>query len=205
VPDDIVARLLQLQGDPATSFSDSEIRTNLLGYVVGGIPTISKAADLALDELLNRPAELAGAQQAARDGNLDLVAAYVFEALRFNPHNPGLIRVCASDYVLGRGTSYETTIPAGMVTLAATQSAMFDGDAVPNPDSFQLDRPWEQYLHFGSGQHSCGGEHVARTTIPRIAAALLRRRNLRRAPGAAGSLAWEGPFPSGMTLEFDPE
>lgn len=203
--DDVTSRLLQLQADPATRFSDTEIRTNILGYIVGLIAPVSKAASLALDELLNRPEALAGAQQAARDGNSDLVSAYVFEALRFNPHNPGLLRVCAQDFPLAQGTDRETTIPAGIVTVAATQSAMFDDDVLPDPDAFRLDRPWDHYLHFGYAQHSCGGQQIARVALPRIVAAVLRFKDLRRAPGKEGDLKWEGPFPRSMTLEFAPE
>ena len=89
--------------------------------------------------------------------------------------------------------------------MAATQSAMFDEDVVPNPEEFRTDRPWEHYLHFGYAQHTCGGEYIARAVIPQIAAAVLRQKNLRRARGEAGRLSWRGPFPRSMTLEFDPE
>lgn len=203
--DDVVQRLLQMQRGPADSFDDTEIRTNVLGYVVGLIAPVSKAASLALDELLNRPDELAGAQQAARDGNIELVSAYVFEALRFNPHNPGLLRVCAQDFALAQGTERETVIPAGLVTVAATQAAMFDDSVLPDPNAFRLDRPWEHYLHFGYAQHTCGGEQIARVALPRIIAAVLRLKGLRRTAGREGDLQWDGPFPRHLTLEFDPE
>jgi hypothetical protein len=32
----------------------------------------------------------------------------------------------------------------------------------------------------------------------------LRQRNLRRAAGGEGRLAWDGPFPESLTVEFDP-
>ena len=47
----------------------------------------------ALEQLLRRPDALAGAQQAARDGDDKLLAGYFFEAMRFDPLGPALPRV----------------------------------------------------------------------------------------------------------------
>lgn len=204
-PDDLLDRLIRQQGGPGPSLTDQRIRANLIYMTVGFIPQVSKVTILALDELLRRPQELAGAQQAAQAGDLERVAAYVWEALRFNAETPGLFRRCAVDTVLAPGTRRETRLKAGTLVLAATQSAAFDRSAVPDPDAFRIDRPWSTYLYFGSGQHSCLGEYVSRTQVPRIAAALLRLPRLRRAPGPAGQLSWNGIWPSGLTIEFDPE
>jgi Dyp-type peroxidase family len=202
-PDDLLDRLLRQQFGPGPSLTDERIRANLIYMTVGFIPQVSKVTILALDELLGRPAELAGAQAAARAGDLDLVAAYVWEALRFNAETPGLFRKCADDTTVARGTERETHIPGGALVLAATQSAAFDEAVVPNPDDFRTDRPWSTYLYFGSGQHSCLGEHVSRAQVPRIAMALLRLSGLRRAPGAAGKLSWDGIWPARLEVEFD--
>ena len=75
-------------------------RTVLIGLLTGAIPTTAKCCAQALDELLKRPAELQRAQAAARAGDDRLMARYVFEALRFNPNNPGLFRIAAEDCVL---------------------------------------------------------------------------------------------------------
>jgi cytochrome P450 len=64
---------------------DIAIRHNLIGLITAWIPTVSKAFAMIVEELLDRPPELEGAQRAAREGRQDLVAAYVFEALRFRP------------------------------------------------------------------------------------------------------------------------
>ena len=202
-PDDVLGRLLHMQCSPETNLSDTEIRSNLIGLIVGAIPTVSKATALALDELLRRPEILAAAHQSAAADDDERVAAYMFEAMRLAPQAPGLFRKCAADYTVAKGTSHAVTIPAGTITFAATQSAMVDDRVIDDPLEFRLDRPSYQYLHFGRGLHTCFGRHINRTMIPLIGKALLRQKNLRRAPGTAGELAYDGPFPRSLTVEFD--
>lgn len=200
VPDDVLTRLLRAQGPDA--LDDLAIRHNLIGLIAGWIPTVSKAFALAVEELLHRPAQLATAQQAARDGDTDAVAAHVFEAMRFRPQNWGLLRKCASDRVVAAGTERETTIRAGATVVVATQSAMNDEHAVPAPDEFRLDRSWDEYMHFGHGLHTCFGEAINRVQLPALATALLEGPQIRRAGGDAGELRWNGPFPSALTVEY---
>jgi hypothetical protein len=60
-----------------------------------------------------------------------------------------------------------------------------------------------EYLHFGYGLHTCFGRAVNGVQIPELVAALLRLPNLRRAPGSAGRIYYDGPFPNRLVLEFD--
>ena len=204
-PDDVVGRLIHMQPNAQTSLNDTSLRNNLFGVIVGAIPTTSKATALALNDLLSRPDVLTGAQQAAKNGDEQLVAAYITEAMRFAPQNPGLLRKCAVDYTVAKGTLRETTIPAGTITFVATQSAMLDGHVIDDPQDFRVDRPSYHYMHFGSGMHTCFGQYINRIQIPLIGKALLQQKNLRRAPGTAGELIQDGPFPTSLTVEFDPE
>jgi Dyp-type peroxidase family len=201
--DDLLDRLIRQQSGSGPSLTDERIRANLIYMTVGFIPQVSKVAILAMDELLNRPRELGAAQEAAQAGDLDRVTAYVWEALRFNAETPGLFRRCVNDTVLAPGTDRETPLKAGTIVLAATQSAAFDDAAVKDPEAFRTDRPWSTYLYFGSGQHTCLGEYVSRTQVPRIAMALLRLPRLRRAHGAQGELSWSGIWPKSLVVEFD--
>ena len=201
--DDVVGRCLALQSLGLPAMDDVSIRNNLLGLIVGAIPTTSKCCAQALDELLKRPDILAQAQEAARAGNDALLAQYVFEALRFKPNNPGLIRIAAEDYTVARSEMHATKIPKGTQVLAATQSAMFDGCMVDSPNEFQIGRPDYIYMHFSLGLHSCFGQYVNRVQIPGILKPLLQRKGLRREPGTAGQLQIKGPFPSALAVEFD--
>lgn len=202
-PDDVLARSLALQKAGVPGMDDVGIRSNLLGLFVGAIPTTSKCCSQALDELLKRPEELAKAQDAARTDNDSLMAQYVFEALRFNPNNPGLFRIAAQDYMVAKGTMRSTVIPKGASVIAATQSAMFDERIVDAASEFRIGRPDYTYMHFGYGLHTCFGRYINLVQIPAILKPLLKRNGLRRAPGDAGQIRYAGPFPSTMSVTFD--
>lgn len=203
--DDVLDRLLALQGKDQPSLDDLAIRINLVGLAIGWLPTASKALSLAMEELLNRPEELAGAQRAALADDDAAVRAYVWEALRFRPQNSGLLRKCTVERTLAAGTARQETIREGVIVYAATQSAMNDEQVFSEPERFRVDRPEADYLHFGHGLHTCFGEPINRVQLPQMAKALLRRPGLRRAEGRAGKLSWNMLFPKGLTLAFDPK
>ncbi|MET0388655.1 MAG: cytochrome P450 [Polyangiales bacterium] len=181
-------------------FDDITLRRNLAGVIVGAVDTVSKSTVHIIDQLLQRPHELEAARRAALAGDDELVAAYAFEALRFNPHNPIILRHCARSVHVARGTAREALIPAGTTVYASTLSAMFDPSAVEQPHVFRVDRPWQKYLHFGDGMHRCFGERFNRVVIPQAIKALLLRPALARVPGTAGKLHYEGPFPTRMQV-----
>lgn len=202
-PDDVVGRCLTLQKAGVPGMDDLGIRNNLVGLLVGAIPTTSKCCAQALDELLKRPAKLEEAHAAAQSDDDALVAEYVFEALRFNPNNPGVFRIAAEEYTVAKDKIHATAIPRGASVLAATQSAMFDERIVDAPNEFRTGRPDYIYMHFGYGLHACFGQYINRVQIPGILKPLLKRKGLRRAEGDAGQLQYSGPFPSGLRVVFD--
>ncbi len=200
-PETVLSRCLALQELPG--MDDIGIRNNLLGLLVGEIPTTSKCCAQALDELLKRPDELAKAQDAARRGDDATFAQYVLEALRFNPNNPGVFRIAAQDYTVGKGGMHATNIAAGCSVLVATQSAMFDEHVIDNASEFRIGRPAWSYMHWGAGLHTCFGQYINQAQIPGILKPLLQRNNLRREQGDAGALRYQGPFPSSLKVVFD--
>lgn len=199
VPDDVLTRLLRFQDEGEPNFIDISIRHNILGNIVGWIPTVSNSMARAVNVLLDREEELEGAQAAARAGDRELVAQYVWEALRFSPQNFALLRLVESDQVIAAGTERETTVPAGSTIFAATLSAMHDERAIPDPDEFKVDRPYSDYMLFGHGLHTCYGEQIVKNQLPAMMTALLEGPTIKR----AGKLEWEGPFPSSMAVRFD--
>ena len=202
VPDDVLTRLLE--HSPADGgLRDIAIRHNLIGLIAGWIPTVSKAFACAVDELLRRPKQLGSAQAAARAGDHATVGAYVFEALRFRPQTWALLRTCQKDQTVAVGRRRATRFRAGSKVLVATQSAMFDGRSVRAPRAFRLDRPYESYLHFGHGLHMCFGREINRVHLPAMAVALLEGPPLRRAPGAAGQMTYDGAYPASLTVALD--
>lgn len=203
IHDDVLERCLQMQDTGLPGMDDPGIRNNLIGLIIGAIPTTAKCAVLMLDYLLSQPSLLAQAQQAARADDDAALTKYMLEALRFNPFAVGIARLAAEDYVVGSGTWRATKIPKGASVIAATQSAMMDCRQVKSPRQFRLDRPDYLYMHFGFGLHTCFGQYINLAQIPRIAKAVLKRQGLRRAPGAEGQMQSVGPFPVHMVVEFD--
>lgn len=205
VRDDFLCRLIQLQATEAMPFADEVIRRIVGGTIVGTVDTNSKAIAQALDQLLNRPLTLKDAQKAARAEDDALLARYVFEALRFNPQNPFLIRRCMQTTTVAQGTPRATVIKEGSLVLVGTESAMFDPAYFPEPDAFRIDRPLENYLHFGHGMHTCFGRYIASVQIPGVLKPLLQRSGLRRAEGLEGTLRYDGAFPDHFCVAFDPD
>jgi cytochrome P450 len=200
VKHDVLGRLIALQGDPATAFTDFEIATNLIGLIVGFIPTVTTAVTFGFDELLKRPEAFAAARQAALADDIDTVRAYMWEAMRLAPLAPGLPRIALVDTVLAADTEHAKHISADAVVFAATQSAMLDGDAIEHPKEFRIGRPADSYLFFGAGMHQCFGRFANAMQVPMIARALLRVPNLTRAEGEVGRLQTSGPYPRSLVL-----
>jgi cytochrome P450 len=197
--DDVLGRCLALKAIETPGMSAKGVRDNLIGLLIGAIPTLSKASTLALDELLRRPDALKGAQAAAQAGDAAAVDAHVFEALRFNPHNPVIYRRATREVRLAAATLRARTIPKGAMVFAANHSAMFDPLDVPEPRRFRTDRPWATYIHWGYGLHACFGDAINRAVIPAILTPLLAGPPLR----ALGAREDGGtPFPQSLRVAW---
>ena len=201
--DDVLTRMLHCQRQPGMEWLDDDcIRRNISGLIVGAVDTTSAAAAKVIDQLLRRPKELHEARQAAHAGDEATLGRYVWEALRFNPHNPIIIRYGQPGAVLGQGGSCPQRLSGGETVYLGTLSAMFDPAAFPDPGSFRTDRDPKRYLHFSAGLHACQGRYVSGIQIPLIVAGILRLADAHRAPGWDGRIAYDGPFPDRMILEF---
>jgi cytochrome P450 len=201
--DDVLGRCLVMQRANLPGMDDLGIRNNLIGLVIGAIPTISKACVQALDQLLERPQALASACAAARSGDAASFEAHVFEAFRFNPVNPLIYRRAVRDSRIAAGSLRARNIPRGTMVLAANLSAMFDPLKIESPESFRTDRPWGEYILWGYGMHTCFGAHINRAVMPAILKPLLAKPGLRRAAGTAGRIDSGGtPFPQHFCVEW---
>jgi len=201
--DDFLTRLVRMQDDPDTRLDDDGIRRNIGGVIVGAVDTTSKAVAIAIDELLRRPKVLQAAQAAAENEDIELVSRYAIEAIRFNPHNPILLRYGHQDTVLGAAGGRQRKIKAGKQVFAVTLSAMFDKTGFQTPGRFRVDRRDPRNLQFGYGLHACFGRYINDIQIPEIFSALLRLKNLRRSSGSDGKIQFDGPFPHRLILEFE--
>jgi cytochrome P450 len=192
--DDVLGRCLRLQAEGLPGFSDVQIRSALIGFIVGGLPQPPMLVPQALEQLLRRDDALAGAQRAARANDDVMLAGYVFEALRFDPLAPALMRMVKRDHVVAEGTPRATMIPAGASMVVAFGSAMMDARRIPRPREFNPRRLPHEYMHFGHGLHTCFAIHINHALIPLMLKPLLRREGLRRAAGPLGHLSKRGAF-----------
>ncbi len=197
----LLGRLLERQRTaPRTALTDAEIRGNVIGLAIGWMWHGARAAVFATDVLLARPCALKKAREAAHDEDLEQLRRLVWEALRFRPVQVGLPRRCTAETTLAEGTPWARRVPRGTRLLVGTHSAMWDENAVPDPEDFDATRAESQYRIFGSGPHRCPGEHVMGVQLPALLAPLLRSGGLRR---AAGGLRWDGLTPERLEVRFD--
>jgi hypothetical protein len=201
LPDNVLNRLIRQQ--KTTEWLDNDaVKRNIL-CILGVVENTSKVVTHVIDQLLRRPAIFALARSAAVAGDMGTVKNYCFEALRFNPHNPAILRFCKDGAIVGQGTPHEKKIPPGTTVYAATLGAMFDPEVVSNPKEFDPNRKVD-YMHFGHGPHLCTGKYISEVTVPELVAGLLKLNNLRRAKGPRGQIIYDQlVFPNSLILEFD--
>ncbi|BAV08326.1 Cytochrome P450 [Filimonas lacunae] len=199
--DNVLNRLIQLQ--PYNSWLNNDaVRRNIL-CILGVVENTSKVVTHIIDQLLKRPDIMKACQQAVHANDMETLRSYCFDILRFNPHNPIILRYCKHGAVIGKDTPYERRVPAGSTIYAATLSAMFDEDIVHNAKQIDPNRNVE-YMHFGYGPHVCSGKYISEVTVPELVAGLLRLKNLQRAPGKAGKIQYEEVvFPKSLSLTFN--
>ena len=172
----------------------------MMGTLVGGIETTSAAIVQLLDQLFKRPKILKEAIDVASSNDDHLMYRYCWEALRFNPINPFVVRHCRTDYRIAKGSLRAATIKAGSTVLISTRSAMRDGFQLPAPSSFAIDRPESVYMHLGYGMHTCLGDQISRIQVPEIVRRILQIPGVR--PVADIDYA-AGPFPERYLITYD--
>jgi cytochrome P450 len=221
LPADLLTRLVQRLRDASKPnwFDEDWIRRYLTGLLATGTATIVRAGAHAVDQLLAHPAALKEAQALAaelqqeeaneRNGMesraVELRCAlrrYIYEALRFRPMLPLLIRDSPRETVIAFGTKRSRLVPAGARVIAPPLAAMFDPDAFTMPWHFQSSRPLEGYLHFGHGARHCFGKYIAETALIEIIRSLLLLPGLARAAGSKGRVAYDGPVASALVVTF---
>jgi cytochrome P450 len=191
-------------------FDDDWIGRYITGLAATAGATAVRAATHAIDRLLASPAglrearELAAKLQKGCDANAELrLRQIVYEALRFRPMVPLLVRYCPRETILAKGTDRARTVRGGATVIAAPIAGMFDPEVFENPSRFCSSRELSAYLHFGFGPHRCFGKYIADIVLVEITRALLLLPNLRRAPGSKGKIRHDGPVATSLWIAFD--
>ncbi len=191
VPDDVLTRLLKLLGpdptklppNPAMALDLYGIRRNLAGFSIGCSVPPSGTIAFAMQYLLQpENAESLAITRAAAIADEDTqLTECMLEAARLAaPSPPSLFRTTTSDYIMGRGTPRQTTIPSGSVVALYPAAAMTDPVFIDDPTSFRPGRPAWSYVMFGEGQHTCFGAAIGTLLLTYAAKALLKLDGLHQ-------------------------
>jgi cytochrome P450 len=229
IPDQsLLARLLRRYNSVTGPkwFDEDWIRRYLTGLVATGGATIVRGTTHAIDQFLEQPEALQQAQvlsaaldrairasdRATTDASVDAakvdieasrqaLRGWTYEALRFRPMLPLLVRHCPRETIIANGTKRARRVPAGVIVIAPPLSAMFDGDAFPDPHAFQ-ERPIESYFHFGFGPRHCFGKYIADIVMIEVVRALMRMPGVTRGGGQKGRVQYDGPAPCSLMVNF---
>ena len=139
-------------------------------------------------------------RRVASDGSL--MPAFIEETLRWESSVTQVSRVAAVDTEIA-GCPIAAGSPVGVIT----GSANHDSSRYDHAEDFDLDRPAQNHLAFGTGQHQCLGMHLARLELRTGLGAILDRLpNLRLDPDAPApeimGTAFRGP--DALPVLFDP-
>lgn len=111
---------------------------------------------------------------------------YAMEGIRLN-----------GDGSIDRESTVKTTIKdggrlvqidSGDRIVANFANANREAEFFPNPNSVDIDRPIDRYMHYGLGPHACLGAEASRVALTAMLRTVGRLHNLRRAPGPQGQL-----------------
>lgn len=194
--DDLISDLVHAEID-GERLTDEKIYGFLRLLLPAGAETTFRVMGNALTVLVTKP----DVQERVR-ADRSLLPALIEETLRWETSVTQVSRVATTDTEVGG-----CPIPKGASISVVTGSANHDEARYEHPEAFDLDRPTQNHVAFGTGQHQCLGMHLARLEL-RVGLDLILERlpNLRldpdgSAPVIAG-LAFRGPM--SLPVVFDP-
>jgi cytochrome P450 len=184
----------EIEGEQLT---DEKLYGFLRLLLPAGAETTFRALGNALVALLTVPGLM---DRVVADRSL--IPAVIEETLRWETSVTQVSRVATRDTEISG-----CPVPAGAVINVLTASANHDESRYPHPEDFDLDRPAQNHITFGTGQHQCLGMHLARMEMKvGLEAILDRLPNLRLDPDAPEpviqGLAFRGPV--SINVQFDP-
>jgi cytochrome P450 len=170
--------------DGADRLTEHELLDLVTGLIAVGNETTSTALSRFLAELLDDDRRLW--RQLLDDPGL--LPAAVDELLRFTGlSNSALLRLAVEDVELPSGT-----VKAGQAIAIASNGALRDPEAYPDPDTIRFDRDAPPSLIFGGGPHYCLGAHLALAELNVGLGTLLKRLPTLRLTATRDELSFSG-------------
>jgi cytochrome P450 len=169
--DDLTSDLLAIHDENPDRLTRAEIASILFSLSFAGHETTTGLIGNTLRRLLEDPDRWDAVAASVAAGSVELVAAAVEEALRFDPSVPVWRRVTTRPATLGG-----IALPEGAKVFLWLAAANRDPAVFAEPDRFDPHRPNnDQHLAFGRGIHYCLGANLGRLEA-RIAVEELARR-----------------------------
>ncbi|KAG6865223.1 hypothetical protein C0991_004346 [Blastosporella zonata] len=179
----------------ATGRPIDELVGNIVAVAVGSSVTWAHAATNVIDFYLS------DARTKEREHILELVKTkgpendtllrgYVSEAMRLKPQYNGLWRKAVVDAVVAQGPNLPPVdIKSGDWIWGSWRNAHLDPLEFPDPTTVNPRRPASAYANLnGTGFHVCAGVSFTVITVAEILKIVFTLKNVRRAPGNAGTL-----------------
>jgi cholest-4-en-3-one 26-monooxygenase len=153
------------QGRADGRIGDDEVAGYMFNLATAGNETTRNAIAFGLHALLLRPDQMAHLRSSAA-----MPDTAIEEMLRWSSPTLHTVRTPTGDVeILGR------KIREGDAVALLLSSANFDPAVFRNPEQFDTRRTPNEHLAFGTGIHTCLGNHVARLEIRVLFEELLRK------------------------------
>ena len=194
--DDLISDLVHAEVE-GQRLTDAKIYGFLRLLLPAGAETTYRVMGNALAALLTHPDTMAQVV-----GDRRLIPAVIEETLRWETSATQVSRVAATDTEIA-GCPVEAGAPVSVVT----GSANHDEARYEAPEGWRIDRPPQNHVAFGTGQHQCLGMHLARLELRvGLDEILTRLPNLQLDPDAPRPViqgfAFRGPV--SIPVVFDP-
>ncbi len=193
---DLISDLVHAEVD-GHRLTDEKIYGFLQLLLPAGAETTFRAMGNALVALLTIPGLL---DRVVADR--EILPSVIEETLRWETSVTQVVRVTTRDTELSG-----CPIPAGSAISVFNGSANHDETRYDDPETFDVDRPAQNHVAFGTGQHQCLGMHLARLELRvGLDAIIDRLPNLRLDPDRPSPIIQGFAFrgPDALDVLFDP-
>ncbi len=197
----VIARGINLHQAGVVGFEPVNLRNNILGLLIGLVPTTAKSAAMAFDYATQTPAKAQDFYNAYQNNNNASFEKTVRELTRLNPINPGLFRKAAIDTHISSGGKQYTILKDTLI-FVGTYTAMQDEKHITEPINIQLDRPESVYLTYGFGLHACFGRYINDYHVAQLLESLFDKNHYVREANDSGNLTFEGVFPVSLYIKL---
>jgi len=199
----VIARGIKLDLVGVAGFNSVNLRNNILGLLIGLVPTTAKSAAMAFDYGTKTPAKENELYAAYKNSSNNSFQKTVRELSRLNPINPGLFRRANfNTQISSGGNQYQ--IKKDTLIFVGTYTAMQDSAHVRDPSSIKTDRPESDYLTYGFGLHACFGRYINDFHVGQLLESLFDKNHYVREENDSGNLIFDGAFPVSLKVKLLP-